>query len=266
MKIYDCITYFEEEFLFNLRLKILDKYVDYFVVCESIYSHKGEKKSKLFNPEIFKNYKHKIIHLVLDKFPENLSRWERQDYQRDFIFEGLKEANDEDLIIFSDSDEIPDPKKFQDINFKYKFFLFDQKHFCYKFNIINHSEYLWEGTRGCKMKNLKSFNWLRTKIKKKNLNYSFWRFDKVKNIQIIENGGWHFSYFLSPTEIVNKINSSPHEEFINDKNLDKNIIQQRILSLSDPLGRKKTFKKINEMNILPEEITTNFQLYKEWFI
>ena len=98
------------------------------------------------------------------------------------------------------------------------------------------------------------------------MNYSFWRFDKVKNIQIIENGGWHFSYFLSPTEIVNKINSSPHEEFINDKNLDKNIIQQRILSLSDPLGRKKTFKKINEMNILPEEITTNFQLYKEWFI
>ena len=266
MKIYDCITYFEEELLFELRLKILDPYVDYFVVCESTYSHKGEKKEKLFSPEKYTKFNHKIIHLIIDKFPENFSRWERQDFQRDYIFNGIKEAKKDDLILFSDSDEIPEPKKLKELNFNKKYFLFEQKHFCYKFNIINFSEYLWEGTRACKKKDLKSFNWIRTKIKKKNLNYPFWRIDKEKNIELVKNGGWHFSYFLSPSQISKKINSSPHEEFINKENLDINKIKERINSLSDPLGRNKTFKKTSDKNILPSEVVLNNEFYKDWFI
>ena len=62
MKIYDCITFFEENFLFDLRFKILNKYVDYFVICEAAYSHSGEKKQKLFDPSLYGEYKSKIIH------------------------------------------------------------------------------------------------------------------------------------------------------------------------------------------------------------
>tara|TARA_Y100000591_G_scaffold332904_1_gene372262 strand:+ start:2332 stop:3132 length:801 start_codon:yes stop_codon:yes gene_type:complete len=266
MKIYDCITFFEEEFLFDLRLKILNKYVDYFVVCESIYSHNGEKKGQLFNPDLYKEYKSKIIHLILDEFPNNSSRWQRQDFQRDFIINAIKNADEDDLILFSDSDEIPDPEKITKLNFKKKFFLFEQKHFCYKFNVINSTEYLWEGTRGCKKKYLSSFNWLRTKVKKKNLHYPFWRIDKEKNIELVTNGGWHFSYFLSPTQIAKKINSSPHEEFINEENLNLQKIEEKIASLSDPLGREKILKKISDREILPNEVKSNPDLYSKWFI
>ena len=265
MKIYDCITYFEEEFLFSLRLKILSKFVDHFIVCESVFGHNGLKKKKLFDKKKYAKYEDKIIHLIIDKFPENISRWKRQDLQRDYLFKGLSEAKENDFILFSDSDEIPDPKKFEEFNKKKKFFLFEQKHFCYNFNTINNSEYFWEGTRACQKKYLKSFNWLRTKIKKKNLNYPFFRFDKEKNIKIIENGGWHFSYFLSPEEIANKINSSPHKEFINDENLNVEIIKKRIKNLKDPLGRDKEYKKLENLNILPKEILDNHEFYKKWF-
>ncbi len=266
MKIYDCITYFEESFLFDLRLKMLNKYVDYFVVCESYYSHSGDKKDKLFDPNLYQKYKNKIIHLVLEKFPDNFSRWQRQDYQRDFILNGITNADKDDLILFSDSDEIPNPDKIKNLDFTKKYFLFEQKHFCYKFNIINTSEFLWEGTRACKKKYLKSFNWLRTKIKKKNLSYPFWRLDKEKNIELIKDGGWHFSYFLSPYQIAKKINSSPHEEFINDENLDLSKIEGKIKTLTDPLGRDRKLKKIIDPKILPSEVYSNSKLYKEWFI
>ncbi len=266
MKIYDCITFFEENFLFDLRFKILNKYVDYFVICEAAYSHSGEKKQKLFDPSLYGEYKNKIIHLVLDRFPSDSNRWQRQDLQRDFIFNGINDADKNDLILFSDSDEIPDPEKIKNLNFSNKYFLFEQKHFCYRFNIINSSEYYWEGTRACKKKDLKSFNWVRTKVKKQNLKYPFWRIDKEKNIELVKNGGWHFSYFLSPSQISKKINSSPHEEFINKENLDINKIKERINSLSDPLGRNKTFKKTSDKNILPSEVVLNNEFYKDWFI
>ena len=266
MKIYDCITFFEENFLFDLRFKILNKYVDYFVICEAAYSHSGEKKQKLFDPSLYGEYKNKIIHLVLDRFPSDSNRWQRQDLQRDFIFNGINDADKNDLILFSDSDEIPDPEKIKNLNFSNKYFLFEQKHFCYRFNIINSSEYYWEGTRACKKKDLKSFNWVRTKVKKQNLKYPFWRIDKEKNIELIKDGGWHFSYFLTPAQISKKISSSPHEEFINDVNLDIKNIEKKIISLSDPLGRKRTFKKINETEILPYEVSSNLELYSKWFI
>ena len=86
-----------------------------------------------------------------------------------------------------------------------------------------------------------------------------------RNIKIIENGGWHFSYFLSPEEIANKINSSPHKEFINDENLNVEIIKKRIKNLKDPLGRDKEYKKLENLNILPKEILDNHEFYKKWF-
>jgi len=264
MKIYDCITYFEEEFLFNLRLRILNKYVDYFVVCESIYAHNGLKKKHLFNLEKFSEFKNKIIHIQLDKFPKNMSSWERQDFQRDQLLKGISLAGDDDLIFFSDSDEIPDPKKFINLDYKKKYFLFEQINFCYNFNTVNLTEYFWEGTRACKKKYLKSFNWIRTKIKKKNLKYSFFRFDKEKNIQLIKNGGWHFAYFLSPNEIINKIVSSPHSEFVDNNNTDINVLKNRIKSLQDPLGRIRTYIKIKDKNILPNEVINNPILYKDF--
>ena len=116
-KLIDCITFFQENFITNIRFEILKDVVDYFVVCESIYDHRGQKKNlnfKLLNEK----YRAKIIYLVLEEKFKSKDLWKNQAQQREFIFNGLKLAKKEDYIMFSDPDEIPNPKTL--INFKLK--------------------------------------------------------------------------------------------------------------------------------------------------
>ena len=125
MKIFDCFMYFDEEIILDLRLNILDQYVDYFVIVESIYTHRGEKRELKFNHDKFKKFKDKIIYLVYDQNPSKIEEvlseddhdvkshkyifnaLYRENGQRNFILNGLKEAENEDLILISDVDEIP---------------------------------------------------------------------------------------------------------------------------------------------------------------
>ena len=118
-KIYDCITFFQENLQAELRFNILNDVVDRFVVCESKYDHRGNAKKILFNKKNFPKFEKKIDHLILeDKFPSKNIPWENQALQREYIFEGLKEANNDDLIMFSDPDEIPNPKKLENFEMK----------------------------------------------------------------------------------------------------------------------------------------------------
>ena len=88
MKIYDCFIFFNENLLTEIRLNILNKHVDYFVICESYYDHRGNVKGYLFDLEKFKDFKEKIIYLKIEKFPKHLGIWERQDYQRNYLHKG----------------------------------------------------------------------------------------------------------------------------------------------------------------------------------
>ena len=128
-------------------------------------------------------------------------------------FTGLKKAKDDDLILFSDPDEIPNLSNFRKKKLKKKYIIFLQDLFYYKLNIkeieIGNN---WEGTRGCLKYNLKSIDYMRQKVLKKNEKYGFWRIDKERNFQIIKNGGWHFSYLLTPAEIQRKIKTFAHTE------------------------------------------------------
>ena len=99
-KIFDCITFFNENFMANLRFEILDKKVDYFVICESRYDHQGRKKNLNFQLKN-QNFKDKIIYLILDKsFPKNNNSWRNQAIQREFILKKLNYINSEDCICF----------------------------------------------------------------------------------------------------------------------------------------------------------------------
>ena len=66
-KIYDCVTFFQENLQMQLRFSILDDYVDKFVVCESIYDHRGNIKNINFSKENFPEIKDKIEHIVVKK-------------------------------------------------------------------------------------------------------------------------------------------------------------------------------------------------------
>ena len=267
-KIFDCITFFEENLHLQLRFNILNDLVDHFVICESKYGHDGIKKKINFNKKNYPKFKDKITHIVVEKFPNQIDRWGREEYQRNYLINGIENAHNEDLIIFSDSDEIPSPKAILDINFLKKYFIFVQTHYYYKFNVINVAERFWEGSRACKKRDLKSFSWLRTRVRKKNLKYPFWRLDKITSIKILENGGWHFAYFLTPEQIINKIKSAPHIEFANGKNLDISEIEYRIKNLKDPLGRNRKLEKLqlHHENELPKYILQNKKLFKNWFL
>ena len=195
MAIFDCFQYFNEEHIADLRFNILNKYVDYFVIVESTVDHQGKPKKLQFDINKFQKFKKKINYIIVDDTPDEIKKPHHggeslvEQHQRNSLMKGLKNAHDEDLIILSDVDEIPDLKKLNLFN-KKNYAVFLQKMFMYKLNLLNLNENDWHGSKICLKKNLKSPQWLRD-LKFKN--YPFWRIDKPRNIQIIHNGGWHFA-------------------------------------------------------------------------
>ena len=183
-----------------------------------------------------------------------------EQHQRNFLIEGIKDASPEDLIILSDSDEIPDLTKLKNINKNKKFIAFSQKMFMYKLNLQNIDESNWIGSKITKKKNITSMQDLRNlKFKK----YPFWRIDK-KNLQII-NGGWHFSFLQKPEQILNKIKSFSHGEF-NNNNIDEKNIEEKILKNEDIFGRGITLKKIQLNSSYPDYILKNKDKFLKWVI
>ncbi len=262
MAIYDCFQYFNEDHIIDLRLNILNKYVDFFVVSESTRNHQGQKKVLNFKLSNFQKFKKKIIYLVADpkeglKENHKFGHSEIEQHQRNFISEGLKKSSDNDLILISDSDEIPNLTKLADI--KKKYFAFSQKSFCYKLNLSNPNEDNWIGTRGCKKKDLITPQKLRfMKFK----DYKFWRFDKF-NLQIIKDGGWHFSYLLKPEKISEKIRSFSHSEDNIKENTEIKNINKKLDSLTHPTKNYKLEKIIID-ETFPEYILENRLRYIEW--
>ena len=66
MAIYDCFQYFDEDHMVDLRLNILDEYVDFFVISESTRTHQGKIKKINFDIKKFPKFKNKIKFLVAD--------------------------------------------------------------------------------------------------------------------------------------------------------------------------------------------------------
>ena len=263
-KIFDCITFFDNNFMFDLRYNILKNVVDFFVICESTYDHRGNKKNTNFN--LSKKYdKKKIKYLVLDKpFSNENNIWENQAIQREFLLKSLNFADPEDYIFFSDPDEIPNPKIFLNFKLDKKYGIFFQKCFNYKFNLFNRYETPWEGTRVCKKKYLKSIDFMRQKVKSKNLNYSFFRIDKERSIQIFKNAGWHFNNILSPEQISLKLRTFAHSEFADSKYSSPHVIKKKINSRIDLFNRGHTYEIVHLDNSFPQHLLDNQEKYKNW--
>jgi beta-1,4-mannosyl-glycoprotein beta-1,4-N-acetylglucosaminyltransferase len=262
-KIFDCITFFNENFITNIRFEILSKVVDYFVVCESIYDHRGQKK-KLNFELLNEKFKSKIIYVVLEDKFESQNLWENQAKQREFIFNGLNLANDEDYIMFSDPDEIPNPEKLRNLNLQNKYGIFLQDCFCYMINLFNKYESPWEGTRICKKRNLKSINHMRQNVKLKNLKYKFFRLDKERDIQIINNGGWHFNNLMTAEDISLKLKTFAHTEFSGSRFSDVNVIKNKIKNKIDLFERGHIYKKVDIDESFPSYLIENLEKYKHY--
>ena len=290
MKIIDTTTYFKEDLILDLRFNALDKFVDYFIVCEAKFSHSGNKKPLNFNIKNFEKFKDKIIYIVIDKEPENIDYKNnhkieikrknsilRINHQRDFIKSSLETFSPEDIVFYSDNDEIPN---LTDVNFDKildNIIIFNQKLFYYKFDLLL-PNINWYGSKACKLKNLKNIDLLRAT---KNKNYPFYRLDtlfsdiKHQGVNIVSDGGWHFSNLKSIEELQRKfLNDENHSEYeargytidrikenIKNKSIDYNHEAKQ-----DSVHRfsSSKLKKINT-ELLPTYIKKNFEKYKMWF-
>lgn len=295
MKIYDCFMYMDEDLMVDVRLNHLNNFVNYFVIVEATFNHKGESRKLKFDLEKFKKFKNKIIYIVLDKQPNNIEEIlkedsekqknnkyiynavKRENLHRNSLSKGLEKADENDFILISDVDEIPKLDKINLSKINNKIVLFNQKIYCYKFN-LQQDEHIWCGTKACRKKNLISPQWLRNV---KDRNYPFWRIDtmfsnkKYSNMFIVNDGGWHFSNIKSPESILYKYQSYlHHREFdlnpITVDEIKKIIIEKKAiydLKLDKRVG-KKVSKKSNLKKIdiekLPKYIQINKDKLKDW--
>ena len=269
MAIYDCFQFFNEEHILDLRLNILDKFVDFFVMVESTTDHQGKPKKLNFDSKKFKRFSNKIIYIVVDDTAEAIKKPHIggeslvEQHQRNSLMKGLKNCHNNDLIILSDVDEIPDLNKLDQFDKKKKYAVFSQKMFNYKINLLNETENNWHGSKICFKKDLKSPQWLRNlKFKK----YPFWRIDKPSYLQIIENGGWHFAYLQNPDNISKKIKSFAHGEFNKPDFADQKNINKKINMGKDIFDRKISYKKVEIDSSFPKYIVENKEKLKEWIL
>ena len=294
MNIYDCFMYFDEDLLLDLRLNTLSKYVKKFVITEATYTHNGDKKKLLFDINNFKKFKDKIIYHIVDKQPSNILELKKHDtkerrgeklilngmardyFQRENLSKGLIDAEDNDLILISDLDEIPNLNflSFPEIN--NRIVIFKQKMFYYKLNLL-YEDFTWLGTKGVKFKNFISPQWLRNIKGKK---YPIWRVDtffskkKYSNLMFVENGGWHFTCLRTPEELEKKLlNFAHHYEFeesgLKIDDLRKLIKEKRVMydHNVDQRGYKWSGKaKLKNIDIknLPDFVVKNLNLYEKW--
>ena len=200
----------------------------------------------------------------------------RDYFQRENLSRGLTEANNEDLIIISDLDEIPNLDELKQSSIKNNIIIFEQKMFYYKLNLF-YEDYTWLGSKAVKKKNFKSPQWLRN-IKGKN--YPKWRIDtffskkKYTNLYFIKNGGWHFTCLRNAEQLEKKLlNFAHHYEYeesgLNVENLKKLIAEKRVMydHNVDQKGYKwsgKSILKKIENSLLPKYVSENLTKYSEW--
>ena len=296
MKIIDCFMYFNEDLVLDVRLNELNPHIDKFVIVESNFTHSGEKKDFNFDIRKYQKFANKIIYLKIDQKPNNLIQINEEDseddiknkqvenalilenFQRNYIYKGLENFNDDDFILISDIDEIPNLSLIDLNNHKNSIVLFKQYFFHYKFNLFLDNFYFF-GSKGCIKKNLKSPQWLRNVKGKK---YSIFRLDtyfskkKYNNIKIVEKGGWHFTNVMDEEKIVYKLKSYLHHadfpENLLDKDIFKNLIKNKKImydhSADKSQDRFKNSKPLDEFdkNLLPEYIKNNQDKFKDWLI
>ena len=270
MKLIDCFMYFDEDLVLDIRLNTLCEIVDKFVIVEATTDHAGNQKKLNFNKKNFKKFENKIHYIVDQDLPKQVSffkknwrpEWHRENAQRNKLEVGYADCSDEDLIMISDIDEIPDPEKLKEFKIEKKYACFLQKNFQSKLNLLNVSDGDWAGTRICQKKYLKSPQWLRNfKLKRK----SFWNIFGNR-MQIINNGGWHFSFLKDPQSIKNKIMSYSHQEYNTDEFTNTDLIKEKISKGKDLFNRDIIYEKISINDNFPKYIINNKEKFKDWIL
>lgn len=273
--VYDCIPFFNELDILKLRLHILNPIVDRFIIEEATVTFSGEPKELCFekNKGMFQEFLPKITYLVVDDSPVQASTHERDKYQKNALIKGLKDATDEDVIILSDVDEIPNPKALTKIIAEFdsnKVYHLAQRMFYCFINMEEISGSLLSITG--EFPGVERKMWLGTKVfgKKSIPEPGIIEMREASTTAPgavrVEDGGWHFGYMGSRQEtdvgkrIGTKVVAAAHQEYNNADTLaeamDKLILGQ------DIFGRDARFKRVEVDDSYPEYLLSHIEEYR----
>jgi beta-1,4-mannosyl-glycoprotein beta-1,4-N-acetylglucosaminyltransferase len=278
MKVYDVFPFFNESDILKIRINILNKFVDEFIIVEADTTFSGLKKPFFAEKALLgvKEFERKITIHKISGTPKNLNAWESEYFQRNHVAEFLQSRlNAEDILLYGDVDEIPNPialeKALRDIGeTKKKIGHFAQDIFYYYLNnkevsgtfVSCTGEYKWAWPRKWLGTSISKWgyasNFLLSKMREPSHKKNGWR---------IKNGGWHFSFMGGEEEmdthsrVRKKIESYGHQEFNNDFYLSK--ISEKLSAGKDVFGRKKSqFQILTNYSYLPPYILENLEKYK----
>jgi beta-1,4-mannosyl-glycoprotein beta-1,4-N-acetylglucosaminyltransferase len=258
----------------SLRLRLLADVVDVFVVVEATRTFTGQPKVLNFSIDDYLEYKDKINYVVVDDMPgENVSPWLNEEYQRNAIMRGLIDAQPNDIVAISDVDEVINPGCFA----RYRSWMLagnlDQKLYYYFLNNLVVQNDLttpvrWRGAKITLFRHLTDFwhtpeNFRRRKLGCRTL----WnRIAYRLRSQIIENGGWHWSYIMSIEEISRKIKAFSHTEYSGENYSSVESVKRRLENNEDPFDRQMKMKPVDIDQEFPAVVAAQLRLHPRWLM
>lgn len=276
MKVYDCFQFFNELDLLKLRLNVLDPVVDKFVIVESTVTFSGQPKPLYYdeNKDLFKEFHGKIIHIIVSDTPDGpgVSPFDRDVFQKNARSRGLAGCSKDDLIMYSDLDEVPNPAKIKEILASFdpeKIYQFAQRQFYFYLNLEEVSGKLLSYAGD--FAGVKHKQWLGTYLFRLGLLDRFplaeLRVNKTPERSVrVADGGWHFTYMGGSKDedvsarVAHKIKSAAHQEFNTTKILSK--IGKNIAGKKDVFGRSSKFKRVEIDGTYPEYLLKNLTLFE----
>lgn len=252
--IYDCFVFYDELDLLEIRLNVLNDVVDKFVIIESKKTFRGADKPLFYveNQERFSKFAGKIIHVVVEDFPKinwrklrPFSNWDREDYQRNSLAKALKHCQPDDVILFSDVDEIPTPEKVVEHLKTPGIKTFYQELFYYYLNNLAYEhpepnqmykDYIpWHGTVMANYSYFKKYgpNDMRT-----------YRSKKDREHVMVMDGGWHFSFMGGTEMILKKMRSYSHTEYMTEEMFNPQWVESSVRSGKDIFNRPMKFRRV----------------------
>lgn len=274
--IHDCFTYAGEDELLYLRLRTLDAVVDRFVLAEGTRTFTGRPRELCFDRRRFARWAERIEHVVVDDLePAPASPWINEHRQRDALAHGLALAADADLVMVSDVDEIPHPavvRAFQPL--RYVSGVLNQHFHWYAFNnrMVRSSEpsdVPWRRARITTVGRLRRWYGGPQNLREhrpSGVLRSVRRYLHKHHSQVIEPGGWHFSYLMTPEQIRQKIESFSHQELNRPQFTDLGLIADALRQRRDLFGAGREFEVVPLDDSFPAALREERERFARWIL
>jgi hypothetical protein len=268
-KIYDCFTFFNELDLLELRLTECYDHVDHFVIAEANISHSGNHKEYIFedNKQRFAPWLDKIIHIKVDNIPPTNDSWFRENFQRDALIRGIYDADDNDVIIVSDCDEILRPRALDIIRNDLQHNIWRCHHpmFYFRFNyLMTRPGSYWAHPVAVVKRGFPGCQYLRN-MKGGPLWHLPYDYDDG-NFCSIQHAGWHFTYLGDSKQSATKLLNFAHIEgqhLANSIDVDFNLAHKRGIHV-EPNGEEFECVKLDEY--FPKIILNNLDRWRDYVI